>query len=290
MAAEAAAEGQETKKEAKARKKEEKKKKKEEKKAAKGDSEMSEESESGGSKIVVALATLVIIAIWLGILALLIKLDVGGFGSTVLHPILKDVPYVNKILPKVQEEAEAENLDYPYKTLDEAIAQIKVLEGQLENAGQKRKDDKAKIEDLQSQVRKLKKYKENEAQLEEDKQKFYEEVVFGDSAPEIEQYKQYYEMIDPDNAEVLYKEVVEQQQYDEKVDEFIETYSASSMKPKDAAAIFETMKDNMQLVKRILENLSAEDRGNILSAMTDKEMAAKLTEMLEPSKAMQHTE
>lgn len=285
MAAEAAVEGQETKKEAKARKKEEKRKKKEEKKAAKGDSEMSEESESGGSKLVVALATIVIIAIWLGILALLIKLDVGNFGSTVLHPILKDVPYVNKILPKVKEDVEAENLDYPYKTLDEAIAQIKTLEGQLEKAGQRRKDDKATIEDLQSQVRKLKKYKENEAQLEEDKQKFYEEVVFGDSALDIDQYKQYYEMIDPDNAEILYKEVVEQQQYDDKVDEFIKTYSASSMKAKDAAAIFETMGDNMQLVKRILENLSAEDRGDILAAMTDKDMAAKLTEMLEPSRA-----
>ncbi len=285
MAAEAAAEGQESKKEAKARKKEEKKKKKEEKKAAKGDSEMSEEAESGGSKIVVALATIVIIAIWLGILALLIKLDVGGFGSTVLRPILKDVPYVKEILPKAQEEAEAESLDYPYKTLEEAIAQIKVLEGQLEKSGQKRKDDKATIEDLRSQIRKLGKYKENEAKLEEDKQKFYEEVVFGDSAPEIEQYKQYYEMIDPDNAEVLYKEVVQQQQYDERVEDFIKTYAASSMKPKDAAAIFETMKDNMQLVKRILENLSAEDRGDILSSMTDKEMAAKLTEMLEPSKA-----
>lgn len=285
MAAEAAVEGQETKKEAKARKKEEKRKKKEEKRAAKGDSEMSEESESGGSKLVVALATIVIIAIWLGILALLIKLDVGNFGSTVLHPILKDVPYVNKILPKVKEDVEAENLDYPYKTLDEAIAQIKTLEGQLEKAGQRRKDDKATIEDLQSQVRKLKKYKENEAQLEEDKQKFYEEVVFGDSALDIDQYKQYYEMIDPDNAEILYKEVVEQQQYDDKVDEFIKTYSASSMKAKDAAAIFETMGDNMQLVKRILENLSAEDRGDILAAMTDKDMAAKLTEMLEPSKA-----
>ena len=285
MAAEAAVEGQETKKEAKARKKEEKRKKKEEKKAAKGDNEMSEESESGGSKLVVALATIVIIAIWLGILALLIKLDVGNFGSTVLHPILKDVPYVNKILPEVKEDVEAENLDYPYKTLDEAIAQIKTLEGQLEKAGQRRKDDKATIEDLQSQVRKLKKYKENEAQLEEDKQKFYEEVVFGDSALDIDQYKQYYEMIDPDNAEILYKEVVEQQQYDDKVDEFIKTYSASSMKAKDAAAIFETMGDNMQLVKRILENLSAEDRGDILAAMTDKDMAAKLTEMLEPSRA-----
>ena len=55
-----------------------------------------------GSKVAVFLATIVIIAIWLGILVLVIKWDVGGFGSTVMYPILKDVPYVNKILPEVE--------------------------------------------------------------------------------------------------------------------------------------------------------------------------------------------
>ena len=43
--------------------------------------------------------TLIIILIWLAIIVLLIKCDVGGFGSSVLAPVLKDVPYVNKILP-----------------------------------------------------------------------------------------------------------------------------------------------------------------------------------------------
>ena len=282
MAAEAA--DQDSKKEAKARKKEEKRKKKEEKKAAKQDQEMSEETESGGGKLIVALATIVIIAIWLGILALVIKFDVGGFGSTVLYPILKDVPYVKEILPEVKKAGDEEDLDYPYQTVDEAIAQIKLLETELEQALQSEKDGKSKIEDLQSQVHKLKRYQKDAAELEEQKQQFYEEVVFSDEAPDISQYQQYYEMIAPDNAEILYKEVVEQQQYDDKVDEFIKTYAASSMKAKDAAAIFETMDDNLQLVTRILENLSAEDRGEILSAMTDKKLAAKLTEMLEPSK------
>ena len=35
-----------------------------------------------GSKILLAFVTLLIIVIWLGIIGLLIKLDVGGFGST----------------------------------------------------------------------------------------------------------------------------------------------------------------------------------------------------------------
>ena len=50
---------------------------------------MVEEQETVGGKLIVAVATIVIIAIWLGILALLVRLDVGGFGSTVLYPILR---------------------------------------------------------------------------------------------------------------------------------------------------------------------------------------------------------
>lgn len=268
------------KKQEKARKKEEKKKKKQEKKAAKQDQEMSEEQETVGGKLIVAFATLVIIAIWLGILALLVRLDVGGFGSTVLHPLLKDVPYVNKILPEVKVDTKAEE-DYPFQTLDEAIARIKELEGELETALQTDKDRSAKIEDLQSQVRKLKKYRDNEAAFETLRQEFYEEVVFGEDAPDISEYQKFYEAINPDNAEVLYKEVVEQTEYDSKVDDYVKTYS--SMKPKEAAAIFDTMTDNLSLVRRILEKMSSANRANILAAM-NQDTAAKLTEMLEPSK------
>ncbi|MCI8891071.1 MAG: hypothetical protein HFH34_06980 [Eubacterium sp.] len=268
------------KKQEKERKKEEKRKKKLEKKAAKQEQEMVEEQETVGGKLIVAIATIVIIAIWLGILALLVRLDVGGFGSTVLYPILKDVPYVNQILPEVKPEVD-ENADYPYKTLDEAVARIKELEGELQTAVKTDKDSSSKIEDLQAQVRKLKKYRENEAAFEALRQEFYEEVVFGDQALDIAEYRKFYEEINPDNAEVLYKEVVQQQEYDSKVDDYVKTYS--SIKAKDAATIFDSMTDNLSLVKRILEKMSAQNRGDILAAM-NQDTAAKLTEMLEPAK------
>ncbi len=271
---------QDSKKAEKERKKQEKKKKKEAKKAARQDQEMAEEQETVGGKLIVALATVAIIAIWLGILALIVRLDVGGFGSTVLHPLLKDVPYVNRILPEVKEESDNDP-DHPYTTLEEALAQIRKLEKELETALQSDKDGQAKIEDLRAQVRKLKKYRENEAEFEQLRQDFYEEVVFSDDAPDIAEYKKFYEGIAPDNAEVLYKEVVEQLEYDEDVDQYVKTYSA--MKPKEAASIFDTMTDNLSLVRRILEKMSSENRANILAAMNE-DTAAKLTEMLEPSK------
>ena len=47
------------------------------------------------NKLLTILIALFIVIIWLSIFAVLVKLDVGGFGSGVLRPILKDVPIFN---------------------------------------------------------------------------------------------------------------------------------------------------------------------------------------------------
>lgn len=266
----------------KAAKKAEKARKKAEKKAAKNmetDLENTEEEEGSSSKLAVALVTLVIIIVWLAILALLIKWDVGGFGSTVMCPLLKDIPYVNRILPDSEDDLSTEE-DYPYKNMDEAVAYIKELEQELAQAQQGSSENSAYIADLEAQSQKLKEYEANEAAFEEEKEKFYNEVVFSDQAPDIEQYKEYYESIDPDNAELLYKQVVEQQQTDSKISDYVKGYS--QMKPKEAAAIFDTMTDNLNLVAQILENMDAQSRADILGKM-NSDTAAKVTEIMNPS-------
>ena len=91
----------------KAQKKAEKARKKEEKRMKKQEQEEAPEEEEGGSKLAVLFATIIFIIIWIAILALVIKMDIGGFGSTVLQPILKDVPYINKILPESAKEEPA---------------------------------------------------------------------------------------------------------------------------------------------------------------------------------------
>ena len=241
--------------------------------------ENTEEEEGGSSKLAVALVTLVIIIVWLAILALLIKWDVGGFGSTVMRPLLKDIPYVNRILPDSEDDLSTEE-DYPYKNMDEAVAYIKELEQELAQAQQGSSENSAYIADLEAQSQKLKEYEANEAAFEEEKEKFYNEVVFSDQAPDIEQYKEYYESIDPDNAELLYKQVVEQQQTDSKISDYVKGYS--QMKPKEAAAIFDTMTDNLNLVAQILENMDAQSRADILGKM-NSDTAAKVTEIMNPS-------
>ena len=244
--------------------------------------ELDEEKEGG--KGVLALVTVLIIIICLGIIAILIKTDVGGFGSTVLYPILKDVPYINKILPNqesTQGTYETADTQYQYSSLDDAVNRIKELELQLDEAQNKKKKDKQTIKDLKKQIKDLSSYKKDQAAFEKEKEKFYEEVVFSDEAPDINEYKTYYESIDPENAEVLYKQVVEQITYDDEVQDYAKTYS--QMKPKEAAAIFDTMTDNLGLVSDILMCMGAQARADILGKM-NAETAAKLTEIMEPSK------
>lgn len=266
----------------KAAKRAEKAKKKEEKKKAKAENaelDMDEETTVGG-KIAVFFVTLIIILIWLAIIVLLVKWDVGGFGSTVLAPVLKDVPYVNKILPdSVLEEVSTEDSAYAYASMEDAVNQIKALEMQLAESQNANSANAEYIAQLESQAAELALYKQEEAAFEEEKQKFYEEVVFSESAPDIEEYKSYYESIDPANAEIIYRQVVEQTATDDELADYVKTYS--SMKPKEAAAIFDTMTDDLDLVADILENMDAQSRANILGKM-DSAIAAKVTEIMEP--------
>lgn len=270
------------KKAEKARRKEEKRNRKLAKKEAKKNGTADEfEEESGGGKAAVVFVTLMIIVIWIAILAILIHFDVGGFGSTVMQPILKDVPYVNKILPKTEEEETKtkEDSKYPYKTVDEAVAYIKELEKELADAKESNSENDAYVADLEAQAAQWKEYKDNEQKFEEEKAKFYKEVVFSDQAPDINEYKKYYESIDPQNAENLYKQVVEQQEKDDDMSDYVKAYS--QMKPKQAAAIFDTMTDNLELVAKILSAMKADARGDILGNMKT-DTAAKVTKLMEP--------
>lgn len=266
----------------KAEKKAEKQRKKEEKKLAK-QQELEDDTEesSGGSKVALVFVTLIIIVIWLAILALLVKMDVGGFGSTVLAPVLKDVPYINKILPATDEsELGTEDTEYPYQTLDEAVAYIKELELELQTAQEGSSENSAYVAQLESEVAKLQQYEQNEADFENEKAQFYEEVVFNDKAPDISEYQKYYESIDPANAEELYKEVVQQEQTSQELTDYVSTYS--QMKPKEAAAIFDTMTDNLELVAKILNQMDRQSAANILGKM-DSQTAAKVSELMEPA-------
>lgn len=221
-----------------------------------------------------------IVLIWIAILALLVKLDIGGFGSGVLYPILKDVPVVNKILPEV---VETEEYVGDFDNLADALAEIERLNSVVDELKKAQKEvdeeDSDEVKALKEEIARLRTFEDSQIEFDKLKTEFYEEVVFSENAPTIDQYKAYYESIDPDNAEYLYKQVVKQLEVDSEMKEYVEAYS--NMKPKQAAAIFEMMSDNIDLVAKILGEMDSNARAKILGVM-DAEMASKITKIMDP--------
>ena len=156
------------------------------------DNVIGEENESGGSKLVTALIAIVIILIWLAVFAFLIKMDVGGIGSKVLYPVLKDVPVVNKILPTASEEVQAEEGDYQYTTLKAANERIKELESKLKSENGTTDANSDYISELEAQIKKLQRYKDDYDAFQKRVKEFDEKVVFNKKAPDISEYEKYY--------------------------------------------------------------------------------------------------
>ncbi len=233
-----------------------------------------------GNSLLTFGATILIVALWLGVICAVIKLDIGGFGSSVVTPILKDVPVLNKILPgnSVTETTDP-NAYGGYTSLQDAVDQIKNLELQLEQVQNASSAKDEELDQLKAEVLRLKEFENQQVEFQRIQKEFYDEVVYSDKGPGAEEYKKYYESMDPATAEYIYKQVVTQLQESQEVQDYAAAYS--SMKPKQAAAIFEQMTNNLDLAARILKVMSADDRGAILGAM-DSEVAAKITKIMDP--------
>lgn len=241
--------------------------------------------------------TVLIVIIWLAIMGLLIKLNVGHFGSDILAPLIKDVPYLNVILPEesksytdttavvpeegvevTNEEGETESI----QTLEQAYAYIKRLEQALQSEMTQNSEYVSQIEKLEAEVARLEPFERQQKQFYEQRKQFYEEVVHGDHALSAEEFAKYYEQIDPDSAAQIYKEIKQGDLDEAAIKAFATTYSG--MKAKQAAKIFDEMvaENQIELVARILAQMSVENRGDILAQM-EKPNAAKLTQLLEPN-------
>ena len=233
----------------------------------------------------VILTTLIIIVVWIGIICALVKLDVGGFGSQVLAPVLKNVPVVNKILPdettgNISEESTEEVVDLAgYTALEEAVSDIHELEEELIAYQEELNAKNERILALEEEIKRLETFEDMQVEFERIKNEFYNEVVYAEKGPGVEEYQKYYEAMDPATAEVLYKQVVAQVEESKEVQDYAQAYS--EMKPKEAAGIFEAMTSDLDLAARILGEMEPDARGKILGVM-DPQVAAKITKIMEP--------
>ncbi len=240
--------------------------------------------ENIGSKILSVFFVILIVLVWLAIIAALIKFDVGGFGSSVLRPVLKDVPGINKILPEpseeeLAEEAEASDDENQIATLSQAKEMIEKLQAENDKLNESNKSLKEENSDLEKQVERLKVFEESQSEFQEQKEKFYNEIVYGENAPDADIYKEWYESIDAAYAESIYRQIISNQSADADLKDLAKTYE--NMKPAEAAAVLEKMNDNLDTVAEILGAMKADSRAKIMDQM-DPDFAANVTKKLMP--------
>lgn len=272
-------ERQRLKEERKRLKAEQKAQKKEAKQRAREISDQEEELDGEPGGLPVFLVTALIVAVWIAILCVLVKLDVGGVGTNVLKPLLKDVPVVNKILPNEQKREEEEDEYSAYDSVEDAVQQIKQLEQELQMAQEQNLAYADEIGKLKEENSRLQNFEDNQLEFERLKNEFYEEVVYAENGPGVEAYQKYYQSMDPATAEYLYQQTLQETSSSKEINDYVAAYS--SMKAKEAAAIFDTMTSDLDLVAKILKAMSAEDRAKILEQMNE-ENAARLTKMMDP--------
>lgn len=229
-----------------------------------------------GSIFINVFILIIILFIWILIFILLVKLDVGGFGTT-LRPVLKDITFVNKILPELTDEELAQEKNYPYASLADAMKRIDELEKINEELELMNEEYRNNTRNLEEELATLNELKEKNDDFKKRVLEFDRSVVFGDEAPEIEEYKNYYEAINPDNAEIIYRQVIYDVNVSQEIQEKADIYS--QMDPKAAAKIFETLSNDTDLLLLILSNMSKSSASEILSEM-NPELAGTLTKKL----------
>lgn len=237
-----------------------------------------DEDEGGG--FTTFMATVLIVALWIAIFIVLVKLDVGGLGTNIMKPLIQDIPVLNLMLPSgAITETDDEEGYGGYSSLKSAVEQIHALE--LENqrlqSNQLSKDEE--ITTLMAEIKRLEEFESKQVEFQRIKTEFYEEVVYAENGPGAEEYQKYFESMDQATAEYIYKQVITQLEESAEIQDYALAYS--EMKAKEAAAIFESMTDNINLAARILGVMNASDRGSILGAM-DSTIAAQITKIMDP--------
>ena len=158
-----------------------------------------------------------------------------------------------------------EEKNYPYKNIDEAVEVIKKLEDQIDTLNETDEANRKKILELQNEVARLKGFEAAQEAFEERVKRFDVNVVYNSQAPSIEEYKKYYEEINPETAEEIYRQVLEQLAYDDMIKE--KANLIKNMKPAQAASALEEMTADLEYTCKILLSMKPTEATPIMDKM-----------------------
>ncbi len=229
------------------------------------ESEKKAGKESFGTRLATFIIILIITMVWLAILALLVKIDAGGVGTT-LRPYLENVPVVKMILPELTDEEIAYRERYPYKNIKESVERINYLEKLVDKYSEENDDYAARLAELQSENDSLNHYEEEYETYLKLRELFDKEVVYSKNAPDAKDYISWYESMYPENAAKIYEELKDQQTRSDSAKAVAE--AVAKMKAGDAATMLEEFTSDLDFICRIFDHLKTSQRSDILTEMT----------------------
>lgn len=218
-----------------------------------------------GKKIAFLLIFILIIAA----LAAVFIFNLFDIREKYLRPVLQNVPIVKNILPETQEQDE-----FGAMTKEQLVVEVKKMRSENERLQESNNVLNDRIKTLQSENTSLKELESQYEEFRTEREQFENMVASGDP----QAYANFYEGINPEHAEELYKEAIVSTSADTELKNYVQTFE--NMK-KDAAAkaLEELVGTDMDLVVRILQNISTEQRGAILSVMDTANTAAIIKQM-----------
>jgi flagellar motility protein MotE (MotC chaperone) len=187
---------------------------------------------------------------------------------------------VNLILPSDSSTETTSDKSYGgYSSIRDAVDELEKVQQQLEQAQETNATYSEQIETLKAEVKRLQTFEDNQVEFQKIKEQFYEEVVYAENGPGAEEYKEYYEEMDPTTAEALYKQVIQEEATNVKMKDYVSTYG--NMDASDAAEILSAMTDDLDLAAEILSSLTSAQRAAIMAEM-DPSIAARLSKIMKP--------
>ena len=238
-----------------------------------------DKEERGGGKILTVLIIFLIVLIWLAILALLIKFDVGGLGSEVLRPVLKDIPVINRILPEVSDEQLAYENAYPYKSVEEAVEYIKELELEADKLRKENSDYASRQAEMQKEIDSLRHYEEEQEAFAKLREEFDREVVYNEKAPSTDEYLKWYDAMYPNNAAKIYEELMAKKIRETSIQE--QADYLAGLDAGDAADILSEMPSDIDLICQLLGCMKKKQVSAILAEMEPLFAARIVNRMVE---------
>lgn len=230
------------------------------------------------SKTIYALCFLLTLMMAFGILAAMVRLNVGGVAENVFAPLVADVPGLRGILPPEMRRQTASEIAAEQLAMEQAAAEEKATEESLAAAEQAAEEASLAAEESRIAAESMAAEEESrveEALAAEESRAAAESKAAAESEAESE-------AVAASEAE---SRAAAESEAAARMQDYVDTYS--EMDPKEAAKIFDSMMpDQGRLAAMILGELSPKQRSAILSNMST-DHAVWITEQINPSPTAQ---